>query len=145
MNSVDGNNGMALAQEQRVGEAPSRSGQWRIWLARVGWVLVFVLITAVFIESAPSATVYERRDWEFAEAVPAIRPYLSTFTFAAIVVAARVVSLAIFYAVALLIAFRKWNDWFALFVSTALLLTAWGFVARGDTTYLYDSRVAQPT
>jgi signal transduction histidine kinase len=140
MKTDDGINGMALAKRQQVREIQSRDGRWRIWLARAGWLLVFVLVTAIFLESAPSATVYERRGWRFTEALPAVWPYMSTFTFAAIVVAARAISLAIFYAVALLIALRKWNDWFALFVSAALLMVAWGFVARGDTsTYFFPT------
>ncbi len=125
---------MAHAQEQPAITSPTHSSRWRIWLARAGWLLIFALITGIFIASAPSARYNELRGWQFGDAARAIRPYIHVYTFAAIVVACRLVVVAIFYAVALLIAFRKWGDWFALFVSAALLLVVWGFGARSDTS-----------
>ncbi|HRO23858.1 MAG TPA: GAF domain-containing protein, partial [Promineifilum sp.] len=95
---------------------------------------IFALITGIFIASAPSARYNELSGWQFGYAAQAIRPYIHVYTFAAIVVACRLAVVAIFYAVALLIAFRKWGDWFALFVSAALLLVVWGFGARSDTS-----------
>jgi signal transduction histidine kinase len=128
------NNDMTRAQERQVSRIKDNEKNWRIWLARSGWLLLFLLITAIFIASAPSAMMAERKGWLFGEAVQVVWPHMSTLTFAAIVVAARMAALAVFYAVTLLIAFRKWDDWFALFVSASLLMTAYGFVARGDTT-----------
>lgn len=126
---------MIHAQEQSAITTLDRSsGRWRIWLARAGWLLIFALITGIFIASAPSARLNELRGWQFYDAARAIRPYIHVYTFAAIVLVCRLVVVAIFYAVALLIAFRKWGDWFALFVSAALLLVVWGFGARSDTT-----------
>lgn len=125
---------MAHAQEQPAITSPIHSSRWRIWLARAGWLLIFALITGIFIASAPSARYNELRGWQFGYAAQAIRPYIHVYTFAAIVVACRLAVVAIFYAVALLIAFRKWGDWFALFVSAALLLVVWGFGARSDTS-----------
>ncbi len=125
---------MAHAQEQPAITSPTHSSRWRIWLARAGWLLIFALITGIFIASAPSARLNELRGWQFYDAAQAIRPYIHVYTFAAIVVACRLAVVAIFYAVALLIAFRKWGDWFALFVSAALLLVVWGFGARSDTS-----------
>ena len=132
------------AQEQPVLAALDRSGGRRIWLARGGWLFIFFLLTAIFIASIPSATVYQRRDWLFSAALPAVWPYISTFTFAAVVVAVRFASLAVFYAVALLIAWRKWNDWFALFVSAALLMVAWGFVFRLDSSTIFAPQWLDP-
>ncbi len=125
---------MAHVQEQPAITSPTRSSRWRIWLARAGWLLIFALITGIFIASAPSARLNELRGWQFYDAARAIRPYIHVYTFAAIVLVCRLVVVAIFYAVALLIAFRKWGDWFALFVSAALLLVVWGFGARSDTS-----------
>lgn len=125
---------MAHAQEQPAITSPIHSSRWRIWLARAGWLLIFALITGIFIASAPSARLNELRGWQFYDAAQAIRPYIHVYTFAAIVLVCRLVVVAIFYAVALLIAFRKWGDWFALFVSAALLLVVWGFGARSDTS-----------
>ena len=125
---------MAHAQEQPAITSPTHSSRWRIWLARAGWLLIFALITGIFIASAPSARLNELRGWQFYDAAQAIRPYIHVYTFAAIVLVCRLVVVAIFYAVALLIAFRKWGDWFALFVSAALLLVVWGFGARSDTS-----------
>ncbi|HRN68723.1 MAG TPA: GAF domain-containing sensor histidine kinase [Promineifilum sp.] len=125
---------MAHAQEQPAITSPIHSSRWRIWLARAGWLLIFALITGIFIASAPSARYNELSGWQFGYAAQAIRPYIHVYTFAAIVVACRLAVVAIFYAVALLIAFRKWGDWFALFVSAALLLVVWGFGARSDTS-----------
>ena len=131
---------MTHAQEPIVTATPRPFSVWRLWLARAGWLFVFLLVTVIFIESVPSANVYERRSWLFSKAVPVVSPYMSVFTFAAVVVAVRVAVVAVFYGVALLIAFRKWNDWFALFVSAALLMVVWGFGARPDTsTYLFPA------
>jgi signal transduction histidine kinase len=130
---------MNYAQEQPIAVTlPNRV--WRLRLARAGWVLITVFITAVFIASAPTATINQRQDWQFAEALPAVWPYMSSFTFAAVLVGLRFASLVAFYAVALLIARRKWNDWFALFVSASLLMVAFVFVGRSDTTsYVYPT------
>jgi len=125
---------MIHAQEQSAITTLDRSSGRRLWLARAGWLLIFALITGIFIASAPSARFNELNSWQFGDAARAIRPYIHVYTFAAIVVACRLVVVAIFYAVALLIAFRKWGDWFALFVSAALLLVVWGFGARSDTS-----------
>ena len=121
------------AQEQPALAPLDRSGGRRIWLARAGWLLVFTFVTIVFIAAAPTAIFNQRQDWQFAEAVPAVWPIMSSYTFAALLVGLRFVSLVVFYAVALLIARRKWDDWFALFVSAALLMVAYVFIGRNDT------------
>ena len=130
------------AQEQAPAAPAAR--RWPIWLARVGWLLVVLLLTAIFIASIPSANRAERQSWQFAAAVSVVWPTLSTPELSAIVVAARYAVLAVFYAVALLIAARKWDDPFALFVSGALLLVIWGFGARADTsTYVFSGPLAR--
>ena len=130
------------AQEQAPAAPAAR--RWPIWLARAGWLLVVLLLTAVFIASIPSANRAERQSWQFAAAVSVVWPTLSTPELSAIVVAARYAVLAVFYAVALLIAARKWDDPFALFVSGALLLVIWGFGARADTsTYVFPGPLAR--
>ena len=125
---------MTHAHEQSAAASPGRDRPWRLLAARAGWLLTFVLITSIFIASVPSARFNELNSWQFGDAAPAIRPYISIYTFAGIVVACRLIVVAVFYAVALLIAFRKWGDWFALFVSAALLLVVWGFGVRSDTS-----------
>ena len=125
---------MTHAQNQTAIASPHPNRSWRLWAVRAGWLLIFALITGIFIASAPSARLNELRGWQFYDAARAIRPYIHVYTFAAIVLVCRLVVVAIFYAVALLIAFRKWGDWFALFVSAALLLVVWGFGARSDTS-----------
>lgn len=135
---------MTAAHAQEQAPAAPAARRWPIWLARVGWLLVVLLLTAIFIASIPSANRAERQSWQFAAAVSVVWPTLSTPELSAIVVAARYAVLAVFYAVALLIAARKWDDPFALFVSGALLLVIWGFGARADTsTYVFPGPLAR--
>ncbi len=133
---------MTHAHEPLAIAATRPNGVWRLRLARAGWIAVIVFITAVFIASAPTAIINQRQDWQFAEAIPAVWPYMTTITFAAVLVGLRFASLVVFYCVALLIARRKWDDWFALFVSAALLMVAFGFIGRSDTTtYVLPDRL----
>ncbi|RIK11718.1 MAG: hypothetical protein DCC51_17250 [Anaerolineae bacterium] len=87
-------------------------------------------VTFVLVAGAPMALVSQRQDWQFLEAMPLVRFVMSGSTFAGLLVSLRLVSLLVFYTVALLIARRKWDDWFALFVSTALLMAVYGFVGN---------------
>ena len=135
---------MSQAHEQPIAALrPNKA--WRLWAARAGWLLVFVFVTAIFIASAPTARITQQQDWQFSEALPAVWPTFSTYTFAVLLVGLRFGSLLVFYTVALLIARRKWDDWFALFVSAALLMIAFVFIGRSDTSSYSFPAWLQPT
>lgn len=109
-----------------------------LWPARIAWVLILALIVSMLVVNAPANVVYARLEYQIQQARWAILSITSLQTFAGWLVAVRWLIVTIYFAVALLIAWRKWNDWFALFVSAALLLLAWGFVMRSDhNTWLY--------
>jgi len=121
---------MTHARESTIIAAPRPHRPWRLWAARAGWLFIFGFVTFVLVAGAPMALVSQRQDWQFLEAMPLVRFVMSGSTFAGLLVSLRLVSLLVFYTVALLIARRKWDDWFALFVSTALLMAVYGFVGN---------------
>ncbi len=111
-----------------------------LWSVRLLWLLLLVLTISLLIANAPSNVVYARLEYQVQQAREAIFTYTSLSTFAGWLVIVRWLVVAVYFVVALLIARRKWEDWFALSVSAALLALAWGFVMRGDRdTWLYPA------
>jgi signal transduction histidine kinase len=94
----------------------------------------------MFVSNAGEFTIYARYEWQVDLARPAFEPFISWLTFAELLVALRWLSVAVFFAVALLIAWRKWDNWFALLISSTLMLIAWNFVMSGNTdTWRYPA------
>ncbi len=103
-----------------------------IWLIRIAWALLMLFLASMLFINAGENVIHARYDWQVGLARPAFEPYISWLAFAKVLVALRWLSVAVFFAVALLIAWRKWDDWFALLISATLMLIAWSFVMSGD-------------
>ncbi len=113
-----------------------------IWLFRLAWALITLFLISLFVANAGEMTIYARYDWQVELARPAFEPFISWLAFAQLLVSLRWLSVTVFFAVALLIAWRKWDDWFALLVSSTLMFIAWNFVMGGDTdTWRYPELI----
>lgn len=124
--------------------AQTKSNDRAIWLVRFAWSLIALFIVSMFIINAGDNVIYARYEWQVEQARPAFEPFISWQAFAELLVALRWLSVAVFFTVALLIAWRKWDDWFALLTSSTLMLMAWNFIMQGDVdTYRFPS-VLQP-
>ena len=114
-----------------------------LWPMRGLWLLTLALILTMLVVNAPANVIYARHEYTVEQARPAILALTSLQQFAEVLVAARWLSVSVYVAVALLIAWRKWSDPFALLVSAALLPLAWAFVMRGDgSTWQYPTLLA---
>jgi len=98
--------------------AQTKANGRAIWLVRFAWALITLLLVSLFIVNAGENAIYARYEWQVGLARPAFEPLISWLAFAQLLVALRWLSVAVFFTVALLIAWRKWDDWFALFTST---------------------------
>jgi signal transduction histidine kinase len=109
-----------------------------LWGARFCWAAIVGVVASLIVVNAPSDVLATWREYQVRNAVPAIVSFTPTWTFASWLVRVRYLIVILYAAVALLIAWRKWRDWFALLVSSTLLLLAWALVLRGDqTTWVY--------
>jgi hypothetical protein len=109
-----------------------------LWGARLGWAAILSVVVSLIIVNAPDNVLTTWREYQVRNALPAILSFSPSWTFARWLVRIRYMIVILYGAVALLIAWRKWRDWFALLVSATLIVTAWALVLRGDqTTWRY--------
>lgn len=101
-----------------------RGTDWRVWTARLVWLFVLVLTVSMLIVNAPHNATFVRNDWQVAATRPLLAPFISPFTFAEWLVALNWLAIVIYFAVALLIAWRRADDWYALLLSAALIWAA---------------------
>jgi signal transduction histidine kinase len=114
-----------------------------LWAARVAWVSFFAIIVSLLLVNTSGNIFSTVMEYQVQNARSAIFTFTSMFTFARWLVATRWLVVAVYFSVAILIAWRKRDDWFALTVSITLMLLAWGFVMRGDhTTWKYPQFLA---
>jgi signal transduction histidine kinase len=88
----------------------------------------------MLIVNAPHNALFVLNDWRVVATRPLLTPFISSFTFAQWLVALNWLAVVVYFAVALLIAWRRADDWYALLLSAALIWIAWQGVMRGDTT-----------
>lgn len=111
-----------------------------LWTARLAWALVLLLVVTLMVVNAPANLVYTRLEYQVSNARPAILSFTSLTTFAAWLLGLRYLVVALYTVVALLIAWYRWRDWYALLVSATLVLFAWALVLRGDQTTWVNPR-----
>jgi signal transduction histidine kinase len=105
-----------------------------LWATRLAWVLSFVLTISLLWSNAPSNFYTAMNEYQTRNAIPAILSFTKMSTFIRWLLAARWMVVGVYFSVALLIAWRKLEDWYALYVSITLMMLAWGFVMGGDNT-----------
>ncbi len=104
-----------------------------LWLARVLWALAFFFIAALFAANLPDLLIHTRLEWTVQEIRPLFgRDTAAFLNFVRYLVILRGVAIGIFFAVALIIAWRRSDDWLALFVSAVLPVLAFIFILRSD-------------
>ncbi len=116
-------------------EEPAR--RWAVWLARTLWLLVLLVIAALYIEMVPRNLVQTRFEWTIQQAMDAVA-YRFPFSFyVRLVVAVEYVVVTVYIGAALLIFWKFNEDPFAIFVSAALLLLSTLFGISGNQDALH--------
>lgn len=103
-----------------------------LWLARAGWVCAFLFVAAVLIEMVPTNYGDTYPEWDVQQAYWGVQPWLTYPQWVRVIVALEYVSTAVFVGTALLIVWRRWDDWFAVMVSSVLLLLGLTFGIHGN-------------
>jgi signal transduction histidine kinase len=115
-----------------------------LWAARFAWVIFFALIIGLLWSNASSNFYAAMNEYQINNAIRAILSFTKMFTFIRWLLAARWMVVGVYFSVALLIAWRKREDWYALYVSMTLMMLAWGFVMRGDSTSWRYPQLIEP-
>jgi signal transduction histidine kinase len=115
-----------------------------LWAARFAWALFLALIIGLLWTNASSNFYTAMNEWQINNATRAILSFTKMSTFIRWLLAARWVVVGVYFSVALLIAWRKREDWYALYVSITLMMLAWGFVMRGDSTSWRYPQLIEP-
>lgn len=103
--------------------SPRHTSTPLIWAARLGWLLVLLLVVSLFFTNRPFFISDTFHEWHVGEAWPFARNIFSTrLSFARWLVFWRMVLGAIFLSTALLLAWRKWRDPVVLLFSADLLI-----------------------
>jgi signal transduction histidine kinase len=109
---------------------PSRAGSPSptLWLARFGWLVIFLLVAGMYAANLPYVYLDTATEWKVGEALPAaLQLFPSKAFFVQFTIFLRLVTATIFVGTALFLAWRRSNDWFVLFVSSALLMLSFLF------------------
>lgn len=100
----------------------------QLWAVRLGWMAVFFLTLGMIAANLPHVYTDTRTEWQVGEAMTAAMQIFSTGdAFIYTIIMLRFVTLSVFVLTALFLAWRKWNDWFSLYISATLLLLGYFF------------------
>jgi hypothetical protein len=100
---------------------PSRPA---IWIARLLWGGVAVLVAVIFITMLPTLPAQTRYDWSVQEAMNAAVRWFPFSTYVLLVVAIHFLVGGVYVAAGLIIFWRRSDDPFAVFVSATLIMLA---------------------
>ena len=96
--------------------------------ARLGWIAVLLLTIGMIAANAPYLYSDTLGEWVVGEAAPAALRLFSTWdAFITTLITLRLITLSTFVLTALFLAWRKWDDWFGLYISATLLLLGYFF------------------
>jgi hypothetical protein len=99
-----------------------------LWLARIAWTAVLLLVLSILAANLPHLLSDTRQEWMVGEALFAARTlFPSTTAFVTYVAALRFIAALVFVGVALFLAWRKSDDWMVLFTSAALMVMIYLF------------------
>ncbi len=115
-------------EEQLPSQTHTRLHGRRLWVARVAWLLVFLLVASMVTANAPHLMRDTRYEWQVGEAMSAAITLFSTTTaFVRYLVALKVMAALVFAGTAIFLAWRQADDWMVLFTSTTLLMLVFLF------------------
>ncbi len=103
--------------------------------ARLGWTAVFLLTASMFAAGLPHAVSdVQYYEWQVLQARPAAAAIFPTYPdFVRYLLVLRMLAVAVFWGTAVIIAWRKSNDWLVLYVSATLLMMSYLFAFQSDT------------
>lgn len=97
-------------------------------LARLGWIAIFLLILSMIAANLPHVYRDTAAEWQVGEAMRAVlRLFPSRNGFLYTLITLRLMTLSIFIFIAFLLVWRKWDDWFVLYISATLLMLGYFF------------------
>lgn len=123
--------------EPKVVEPAVPSPRGRLWAARVLWLLVALTVAALYAEMIPRNVVQTRHEWVVEQAMNSAVHWMTFTRYVTLVVVVEMVVVGVYVGAALVIAWRRHDDAFALFVSAALLLLSVNFGISGNLDALY--------
>ncbi|MCO5203810.1 MAG: sensor histidine kinase [Anaerolineae bacterium] len=100
----------------------------KLWIARTLWAAIMIVTIAMFIVNGRDQRFYVYTDYGVRNAAPFFATVSGVRAFVQYLIVLQWIAIAVFFAVAWLIAWRKSADWQALFVSAALPLMAFMLV-----------------
>lgn len=93
-----------------------------LWSVRLGWLVTFALVLSIYQAMMPYNYIMTFDEWSVQNAGRQLPEIMSYGTFVSLIVLLEYINGGLFIGVALLIAWRRRSDWFALYVSATLLL-----------------------
>ncbi|MBP6440672.1 MAG: hypothetical protein KA259_03620, partial [Caldilineaceae bacterium] len=110
-------------------QAPPRTS---IWIVRILWGAVTLLVAAIFITMLPAHLRQVRFHWSVQEAMGAVTRWGPFAAYVLLVAAVRLLVGAVYAAAGLVIFWRRSDDPFAVFVSATLIMLALPFGLNGN-------------
>jgi signal transduction histidine kinase len=114
----------------------TRPGRVALLVARVGWAAAFITLLALVVLDLSGGGLLREvgREWVVGLAFPTVPDIVPPDAFFTYLLLLRYAGLAVSWLVALLIFWRRPDDWMALLVSWVLLLTPFSLVLSGEDT-----------
>lgn len=95
---------------------------WRLILARILWIIIFLLCFVMLLVLVPIIFRLTERDWQVLSSYAFVSNFITYTTYVRYMLVIRYFALGIFLAAALVIFWRKSHDWIALLTSATLVL-----------------------
>jgi signal transduction histidine kinase len=107
------------------------------WLVQFGWLITFALVAGIYVTNLPHVYWDTAWEWQVRNAFPAALQIFSTrMAFVQWIIFLRHITLTIFVITSLFLAWRRFNDWFVLYVSASLLLMCLMFGSNFDPSII---------
>lgn len=115
-------------------EPPGMDNGRKLWFVWAGWLMVLLLVLALFAASLPHAMFdVKYYEWQVLQARPAAATIFPTYdAFVAYILLLRMAAVVVFWGTAVYIAWRKPKDWMVLYVSATLLMMSYLFAFQSD-------------
>ncbi len=105
----------------------------QLLLARLGWTAVCLLILSMMTANLPHVYRDTVTEWQVGEAMrAALGLFPSRDGFLYTLITLRLITISIFVITAFFLAWRKWDDWFVLYISATLLMLGYFFGSHFD-------------
>jgi signal transduction histidine kinase len=114
--------------------ASTRLQSYSVWLARLAWAATFLLVVGMLVANAPFLYFDTTSDWQVNQAYVAALAFFPSYNaFIDYVMALKWITAGIYAGTAVLLAWRRPDDWMVLYASATLLMTMFLFGFGLDT------------